>query len=327
MTLDEKYMQRCFELALKGQGNVSPNPMVGCVIVCDNEIIGEGYHQVYGEAHAEVNAINAVKDKSLLSKSTLYVNLEPCAHYGKTPPCANLIIEHNIPNVIIGCVDSFSEVAGKGIEKLKAAECNVDAGILEQEALHLNRRFFTFHNKQRPYIILKWAQSKDGFIDKQRTSNETGVNWITHQHTKKTTHLWRAQEDAILVGKNTVLNDNPSLTVRATDGNNPIRIVLGKESDFSPSLNIFSNEAETLFFSDDISSVLTSLHQQNIQSVIIEGGKHVLEQFIEHNLWDEARVLTGDVYFTNGLSAPKLKHSAQKSETIGIDTIDYYFNA
>jgi diaminohydroxyphosphoribosylaminopyrimidine deaminase / 5-amino-6-(5-phosphoribosylamino)uracil reductase len=338
----ETYMQRCIELAQNGAGNVSPNPMVGAVVVYDDKIIGEGYHQLYGEAHAEVNAIKAVKDKSLLSEATIYVSLEPCAHFGKTPPCSDLIIESKIPNVIIGCSDPFAKVAGKGIEKLKNASVNVIVGILEKECLELNKRFFTFHQKQRPYIILKWAQSQDGFIDKKRTDACPTINWITHPSTKQLTHKWRSEENAILIGKNTAISDNPELTTRAVDGENPIRIVIDRKLELAKDLKIFNSASRTIIlnefkneendsisykkiafesFFDDLWSICT---ENGIISLIVEGGAFTLNQFLKNDLWDEARVLTGKPYFTEGLKAPQLNIKPTEKFTFGMDKITYY---
>ena len=245
MQNEEFFMQRCIELASKAMGCASPNPMVGSVIVYNNKIIGEGYHEKYGSHHAEVNAINSVKDKSLLSKSTLYVNLEPCAHFGKTPPCSDLIIQNKIPEVVIGCVDTFSEVSGKGIERMRSVGIDVKVGVLENESRELNKRFFTFHEKKRPYIILKWAESKDGFI---APKNQTKPFWMTSSESKKLAHKWRAEEDAILIGRITAEKDNPSLTVREVEGSNPIRIVIDKDLKLSADFNLFNNDAKTIIF-------------------------------------------------------------------------------
>lgn len=338
-------MKRCLELAEKGLSDVAPNPMVGCVIVHNNTIIGEGYHQKYGEAHAEVNAINAVANKSLLQESTLYVNLEPCAHYGKTPPCANLIVEHRIPKVMIGCIDSYSEVSGKGIEKLKGAGIAVTVGVEEEASLILNKRFFTFHNKKRPYIILKWAQTKDGFIDIDRTDNDKSDNWITSSQSKKLVHQWRSQESGILIGTNTALNDNPQLTVRETDGVNPLRIILDLNLRLPHALNIFDNSTPTIIInynksaidsntewiqvdqsSNLIDQILEILYNKNIMSVIVEGGNQLLSSFIEANCWDEARVFVGDKFFNKGLKAPIFNHQSKFVETIATDTLSFYTN-
>jgi len=335
-------MQRCIELAQNGAGNVSPNPMVGSVIVYNNKIIGEGYHQQYGEAHAEVNAINSVQDKSLLSKATIYVSLEPCAHFGKTPPCSDLIIASKIPNVVIGCVDPFAEVAGKGIEKIKAAGINVSVGVLEKECLDLNKRFFTFHQKKRPYIILKWAQSQDGFMDKKRTNTCPTINWITQPNTKQLTHKWRSEEDAILIGKNTAINDNPALTTRAVNGKNPIRIVIDRKLELSKELKIYSSASKTIIlnelkneennsflfkkvdfesFFDDLWSICV---ENDIISLIVEGGAFTLNQFIEKDYWDEARVLTGKPFFVDGVKAPALNLEPAEQFTFGKDKITFY---
>lgn len=343
--VDRKYMTRALTLAQLGRGNVAPNPMVGSVIVCDGKIIGEGYHQKCGEAHAEVNAIKSVKDKSLLKKSTIYVNLEPCAHFGKTPPCSNLIVESNIPKVVIGCIDSYAEVAGKGIEKMKQAGIDVTVGVLEQEALHLNRRFFTYHSKKRPYIILKWAQSANGFMDIDRSlKKQNGIFWITQPETKTLVHKWRAEESGILVGRATVENDNPSLTCRAYFGNNPIRIVLDKDLkvDYIHK-NISNQEATTFIFNqvksesinnihfiklDDFSlkNILFELYKREVQSIIVEGGKFTLNQFIENNIWDEARILTGVNNITNGETAPILHQPVTNSYNYGKDQVKIILN-
>lgn len=338
-TTDEKYLERALLLAKLGKGNVAPNPLVGSVVVHNGCIIGEGYHEKYGEAHAEVNAINSVKDKSLLSKSTIYVNLEPCAHFGKTPPCSNLIIEHKIPRVVIGCIDSFSEVAGKGIEKMKKAGIDVIVGVLEKESLELNKRFFTFHTQKRPYIILKWAQSSDGFMDIDRINKDKGIFWITQPETKTLVHKWRAEEAGILVGRRTIENDNPSLTCRDYEGNHPTRFVLDKDlktnyTNYTISQDgiktyIFNqkqsksvNNIEFIKINDfSLNSILNKIYKLNIQSVIVEGGKFTLTQFIEHNLWDEARVLTGIKPIENGVTSPIIKGSIREEYTYGKDLV------
>ena len=330
-------MERCIELAERGIRNVSPNPMVGSVIVYEGKIIGEGYHENYGKSHAEVNAINNVKDKSLLSKSTLYVNLEPCAHFGKTPPCSNLIIEHKISKVVIGCIDSFSEVAGKGIAKMENAGIEVIVGVLEKESRALNKRFFTFHEKERPYIILKWAESKDGFI---APKNQTAPFWMTSSESKKLVHQWRAEEDAILVGRVTVEKDNPSLTVREVKGNSPIRIVIDKELKLSSALNLFDCSAKTIIFNakktevidsnyfiktdfkDLLNNILEELYKQHIQSVIVEGGTKTLQSFIDENMWDEARIFTANKTLTDGIKAPTVNGKIISEEKIGEDKLE-----
>lgn len=343
MKTDEWYIQRCIDLALKGKGNVAPNPMVGAVIVLNDEIIGEGYHEQYGQAHAEVNAVNAVQNKALLKDATIYVSLEPCAHVGKTPPCADLIVQHQFKRVVVGCLDSYSEVSGKGIQRMREHGIQVDVGVMEQECRELNKRFFTFHERKRPYIILKWAQTVDGFMDPLRTNNEKGIYWITHPETKKVVHQWRAEEAAIMVGKNTAIVDNPSLTTREFKGKNPIRILLDSHLETPINANLFNDEAQTLIFNLDKSAIESSnewikvdkmdlavimsvLHKKNIQSVIVEGGKQILEQFIASNLWDEARVLIGENVFLEGLAAPLLNESVVRSTELGKDRLNCYKN-
>ena len=248
--IHENYIKRCIEIAKNGLGTTAPNPMVGCVIVYNSKIIGEGYTSAYGGNHAEVNAINSVKDKSLLKKATLYVTLEPCSHYGKTPPCSDLIIKHQIANVVIGTIDTHSKVAGKGIEKLKNVGCNVTVGVLDDECKVHHKRFFTFHNKQRPYIILKWAETKDGFIAPKQKNEQQPV-WITNELSRQLVHKWRAEEQAILVGTQTVIADNPSLTVRDWTGKNPIRIVIDRDLKLPKDYNVYNSEAETIVISKD----------------------------------------------------------------------------
>lgn len=344
MTSEDKYMHKCLELAKKGIRSVAPNPMVGCVIVHQNNIIGQGYHEHFGEVHAEVNALNNVSDKSLLKASTLYVNLEPCAHYGKTPPCADLIIENNISKVVIGCIDTFSEVSGKGIEKLKNAGIDVTVGVLEKEAKELNKRFFTFHKKKRPYIILKWAETKDGFIDIDRKENQNTDNWITTPESKILAHKWRSEEQAIMIGTNTAENDNPQLTVREVEGNNPIRLVLDLSLRLSKDLNVFDNSVPTLVFNTEkneeqenieyikvdksnlLNQILDSLYQREISSVIIEGGTQLLNSFIQANLWDEARVFIGNKEFEKGVKAPEFNFTPYQTLHFGTDILSVYKN-
>jgi diaminohydroxyphosphoribosylaminopyrimidine deaminase/5-amino-6-(5-phosphoribosylamino)uracil reductase len=335
-------MRRCIELARLGQGLVAPNPMVGAVIVCDDKIIGEGFHQRYGEAHAEVNAINAVQDKSLLKNSTIYVSLEPCSHFGKTPPCSDLIVEMGIPRVIIGCKDIHTKVSGKGIEKLNKAGIDVQIGILEKECRELNKRFFTFHERQRPYVILKWAQTKDGYLDKIRDSEEQGVNWISAPETKALVHKWRSEEQSILVGRKTVQNDNPSLTVREFSGVNPIRIIIDSQLQLSEELNIFSDDAPTIIFNRSRNEVkgmiewikisetnteliLEELYKRNILSVFVEGGSRTLQYFIFGNVWDEARVIVGNTLFSEGTKAPTINKVPAYSYPFSTDTVYHYF--
>lgn len=335
------YMQRCLELAAKGLGSTKTNPLVGSVVVKNGEIIGEGYHEVYGEAHAEVNAIRNVQNEQDLEDSTLYVNLEPCAHFGKTPPCSNLIIDKKIPRVVIGALDTFSEVNGKGIEKMRAAGIAVQVGVLEAECRELNKRFYTNVEKKRPYIILKWAQSLDGFMDPIREAGQKGIHWITQPETKKLTHQWRTEEMGILVGKNTVLNDNPSLTARAYKGTHPIRIVLDPKGELDGHWEVFNSEARTLHMvsqmksssteqievkSFDLPQILHQLHAEKISSVLIEGGAFTLSQFIEQNLWDEARILTGIGKLEKGTPAPKPNGELIEEYVYGKDQIQILRN-
>jgi diaminohydroxyphosphoribosylaminopyrimidine deaminase / 5-amino-6-(5-phosphoribosylamino)uracil reductase len=334
-------MRRCIELAKKGEGNVAPNPMVGSVIVYNGQIIGEGFHQKYGEAHAEVNAINSVKDKSLLKQSTIYVNLEPCAHHGKTPPCSDLIITNKIPHVVIGSKDTFSKVNGKGIERLKQNGVEVDTGVLEKECRFLNKRFFTFHEQKRPYVILKWAQTRDGFIDKKRGRNEKGVNWISTPETRSLVHSWRSHEMGILVGRKTIENDNPKLNVRDVHGNNPIRIILdpnlklkldeksgndiAKTYIINTLLSEKHDEIEWVQLKDmGISAILEAIWELTIQSIMVEGGSHTLQQFIDSNAWDEIRIIEGESFFKEGLKAPIIDLQPTKKMQFGKDNIYYY---
>jgi diaminohydroxyphosphoribosylaminopyrimidine deaminase/5-amino-6-(5-phosphoribosylamino)uracil reductase len=343
--VQEKYIKRCIELAKNGLGTTYPNPLVGCVIVYENEIIGEGWHKKSGEAHAEVVAINSVKDKLLLSKSTIYVSLEPCSHFGKTPPCADLIIKYKIPNVVIGTIDPNSKVAGNGIKKLLEVGINVTVGILEDECNELNKRFFTFHQKKRPFIILKWAESSDGFISPKVKLEQKPV-WITNEFSRQLVHKWRSEEQAILVGTQTVIDDNPTLTVRDWVGKNPIRIVIDRNNKISKESHIFDNQSQTIVFSDfEINSesentnffkidfnknsteqIVAFLYESKIQSVIIEGGRHTIQSFIDANLWDEARVFQGDIYLEDGTKAPILNIKKHKKQTVKNDTLLIFRN-
>ncbi|MCX7552203.1 bifunctional diaminohydroxyphosphoribosylaminopyrimidine deaminase/5-amino-6-(5-phosphoribosylamino)uracil reductase RibD [Xanthomarina sp. F2636L] len=333
MKIHEKYITRCIEIAKNGLGTTAPNPMVGCVIVFNNDIIGEGFTSPYGGNHAEVNAIEAVKDKSLLKEATLYVTLEPCSHFGKTPPCSDLIIKHQIPNVVIGTTDTFSQVAGKGIEKLKTSGCNVTVGVLENECKEHHKRFLTFHNKKRPYIILKWAETQDEFIAPE-TRNEQKPVWITNEQSRQLVHKWRTEEQAIFVGTKTILEDNPSLTVRDWTGKNPIRVVLDRTNRLSKDFQVFNEEAKTLViseneinFSKNIAAHFCSyLHKKNIQSIIIEGGRQTLQTFIDENLWDEARVFTGKSTFNQGVKAPVFKGKQIQESSILDDILKIYSN-
>lgn len=307
--------------------------MVGAIIVCDDKVIGEGFTSPYGQSHAEVNAINAVKNKALLKKSTLYVTLEPCSHHGKTPPCSDLIISHNIPKVVIGCIDDNPQVVGKGIAKLKASGCEVIVGVLENECKIHHKRFFTFHNKKRPYIILKWAETKDGFIA-PKTKDKQKPIWITNRYSRQLVHKWRSEEQVILVGTNTVIEDNPSLTVRDWTGDNPTRIVIDKSLKLNSELKLFDNAAKTISISNkeidfkkNISKQICDLlFKENINSIIIEGGSKTLQTFINEGLWDEARVFVGLTEFKEGVKAPQFKGKLASEQSILDDSLKVYLN-
>lgn len=346
MNISEKdivYMNRCLGLAERGRGKVAPNPMVGAVLVHDDRIIGEGYHEVYGEAHAEVNCIRSVseKDKSLISSSTLYVSLEPCAHYGKTPPCADLIVQQKIPKVVIGCTDSFDQVNGKGIEKLLAAGIEVISGVLEKESLELNKRFFTFHQKKRPYIILKWAQTANALIG--RESNERLI--ISGAATQVLVHQWRSEEQAILVGTHTAIKDNPQLTDRYFNKRQPLRIVLDRTLKIPSDYHIMNAASVTYIMNGmvdkkenhihwikmkdwSLASLLKKWHEMNIQSIIVEGGATLLNDFIRQQYWDEIRVIENKSVNTvvkDGIRAPLLPCvHLQSSILIEDDKINTY---
>ena len=338
----ESFMQRCVDLAYLGQGNASPNPMVGCVIVKNGLIIGEGYHSEYGGKHAEIKAIESVLDQKEIENSTVYISLEPCVHHGKTPPCVNELINRKIKIAVIGSRDSNPIVGGKGIESLKRAGIEVHENVLSEACRTLNKRFFTFHEKRRPYVILKWAQTSDGYLDKNREIGEKGVNWISSPESKVLVHKWRSEEQSILVGRNTILNDNPSLTVREISGKNPTRIVIDSQLQLSKDVNIFSKDAPTLVFNrlkndktdgvewikiseTSTKHILDELFKRNIQSVLVEGGSRTLQYFIIDNVWDEARVIVGDVKFGDGVKAPVMNKVPSRAHQFSDhDTIYYY---
>ena len=341
MNIDEQYMMRCLQLAQLGACNVAPNPMVGAVLVYENKIIGEAYHQQYGGPHAEVNCINSVKEENrlLIAQSVLYVSLEPCSHFGKTPPCSDLIIRNKIPKVIIGCQDIYKEVLGKGILKLHNAGVEVITGVLEKECMELNKRFFTFHQKRRPYIILKWAES----INRKIGSAYKRV-LISNEYSNRIVHKWRSEESAILIGANTALQDDPLLTVRLWQGKNPVRIIIDKDLKLPMLLNIFNADSKTIIFNlvknsteenliyikvrkeNFLSDLMNSLFEMNILSVIIEGGAKALQSFIDDGLWDEARVITNEeIIIENGLASPEMKNFVlEKQERYLSDIISYY---
>ncbi|MDG1333131.1 MAG: bifunctional diaminohydroxyphosphoribosylaminopyrimidine deaminase/5-amino-6-(5-phosphoribosylamino)uracil reductase RibD [Crocinitomicaceae bacterium] len=339
MTFDEQMMHRCLQLAALGMGKVAPNPMVGAVIVHNGKIIGEGYHQEFGGPHAEVNAVNSVKDHSVFSESTIYVTLEPCSHFGKTPPCADLLVEKNFKRVVVGTLDAHAKVFKKGIKRLEDHGIDVTVGVCEKECLDVNRAFFTFHEKKRPFVLLKWAQTKNRLLDNSE-GKQGEVSWISKPETQVIVHRWRSELQAIMVGKNTVINDNPSLTIRAVAGTNPTRIVLDSRNEIPSTATVKNSEVETIIFNvekDGIEKdvlyiqlkelspqlILESLYERNIQSVLIEGGQRVLQSFIDANLWDEARIITGNTAFKSGTAAPQINGQKIKEEVFFGDHISY----
>jgi diaminohydroxyphosphoribosylaminopyrimidine deaminase/5-amino-6-(5-phosphoribosylamino)uracil reductase len=332
-------MQRALELASFGAGSVSPNPMVGCVIVHEDAIIGEGYHQRIGEPHAEVNAIRSVRNKDKLKQSRLYVTLEPCSHHGRTPPCADLILEYHIPEVVVAMMDPNDKVNGQGISRLKSSGVMVKTGVCEREAKYLNRRFITYHQKKRPYIILKWAETADGFIARSNYDSK----WISNEYSRQLVHKWRAEEDAILVGWNTVNADNPMLNVRDWQGEDPVRIVLGAKKTIS---KYFLGEGthDTLLFSEDmgeainktewiqlsvdtgLENVMLVLKERGIQSVIVEGGTNTIQRFVDKGLWDEARVFISKTNFQSGIQSPGIPTHPVQEIALGDDMLFIHQN-
>jgi diaminohydroxyphosphoribosylaminopyrimidine deaminase/5-amino-6-(5-phosphoribosylamino)uracil reductase len=340
-------MSRCVEIAQNGLGSTAPNPMVGAVIVHDDTIIGEGFTSAYGGPHAEVNAIQSVADVGLLKDATLYVTLEPCSHFGKTPPCADLIIKHKISNVVVGILDPHEKVAGQGIQKLKDAGCNVTIGVLEKECRAHHKRFLTFHQKKRPYIILKWAETQDGFIAPDTTERKITAEpyWITNTYSRQLVHQWRAEEQAILVGTNTVLEDNPKLDVRHWKGKNPLRVILDKNLKIHQDANVFDQSTSTLVLTENKYSsnylknikyevldyskplakqICNALFKYNSTSLIVEGGAQTLQSFIDAGLWDEARIFTGSTFFYKGIKAPVFSGKLIVTRKIGNDTLNSY---
>lgn len=334
-------MQRCLDLAVQGLGNTAPNPMVGCLIVHDGKIIGEGYHKKFGESHAEVNAIQSVQNPELLQRSTLYVNLEPCSHFGKTPPCTDLILQKNIFRVVIGSFDTNPNVPGKGIQKLKDGGVEVITKVLRTESDFLNRRFLTFYNKQRPYIILKWAQSADGFM----ALNEQKQFWFTNSESRKIMHKWRTEEQGILVGNNTIRVDDSALTARLWSGKNPTRIVIDRKKVLPLDMKVFNGEAVTLVFNEIetqsigsthfikidyygniLEQILNELYKREIQSVIVEGGPTTLNHFIHQNRWDEARIFTTKHELIEGKLSPRIKGSLIEESEIETDNLKIFIN-
>lgn len=331
---DKKYISRCLLLARNAVGSTSPNPMVGAVIVCDGKIIGEGYHIRCGEPHAEVNAVRSVHDKNLLTRSTIYVSLEPCSHYGKTPPCADLIINSGIPRVVIATTDNNAMVSGRGIERMRAAGIEVKVGVCVGEALSLNKAFFTYHGKRRPFVTLKWAQSADGFIDILRQGGK--AQQISNSASMMAVHKLRSTHDAILVGRRTAMLDNPSLTLRHWAGRTPLRLVIDRAGILSSHLRLFSVDAPTVVYTENIypdkfsrnvsqvqldfsvdiiPQILAHLHELKIGSLLVEGGHMLLQSFIDSGLWDEIRIETNNSLFLHeGVPAPQLPHNMKKEK-------------
>lgn len=349
------YMSRCLELAQNGQGNVAPNPMVGALIVHNDRIIGEGYHIKYGDIHAEIAAINSVKDKSLLRESTLYLSLEPCSHFGKTPPCTDAIIAMEIPRIIIATMDVNPKVMGRGIEILRKAGREVIVGVMEAEAKDLNRRFFTFQTKKRPYIILKWAQTLDGFIDANRgPADPIAPIWITNELSRSLVHRWRSEEQAILIGTKTVEKDNPKLNVRDWSGRTPTRVIIDRKLRLPIESNVFDGGIPTLLFIGNNAAasvrksqfaaipnleiisidyakgmemqLLKELYDRNISSVMIEGGAIIINSFVQKNLWDEARVFIGNQFFYDGVKAPSFARELHSYDELGDSKLFTYRN-
>lgn len=338
MTSDELFMQRALELAKLGAGLVSPNPMVGCVIVHKGKIIGEGWHNKYGEAHAEVNAVNSLSDKTLLKESTLFVTLEPCSHFGKTPPCVDLLIQHQVKKVVIANIDSNPDVSGNGIKKLREAGIEVQTGLLEKEGHELNKRFFTFIGKQRPFVMLKWAQTEDGFIAHANYESR----WISSEFSRQLVHKWRSEEDAVLIGTKTAAHDNPSLSVRDWSGRNPVRIVIDRFLRLPSKLKLFDKSQLTICYNvlkheehpqlslirldeeDFINQLLHDLYKRKIQSVMIEGGSQTLQLFIDAGLWDEARIFTSSRSFGTGIAAPSLRGDLVSQGLVATDTLKIF---
>jgi diaminohydroxyphosphoribosylaminopyrimidine deaminase / 5-amino-6-(5-phosphoribosylamino)uracil reductase len=343
---ENKFMRRCLELAAKAEGLTYPNPMVGAVVVCNGRITGEGYHLKAGKPHAEVIAISSVSDKSELKDSTLYVSLEPCSHFGKTPPCADFIISHSIPRVVVGVTDTSDKVAGQGLSRLRNAGCEVMTGVLEEECRRLNRRFFTFHEKKRPYITLKWAQSADGYLDILRPEKEKiEPTWITGKPERSLVHRWRAEEESVLVGAGTVRADNPKLNVRDWKGRDPLRLILSSSGRIDKGSSLLKDGGKTVLFTKNkdlelpgaltvlldnkmpaCSQIVQYLYISGIQSLFIEGGAQILDHFISNGLWDEARIFSGEVFFKAGISAPAINGKLFSKTAFSNSILEVYHN-
>lgn len=336
LTKEEKYMQYALDLALRGKGKTKTNPMVGCIIVYQDRIIGEGWHEVYGGLHAEPNAVNSVVEKSLISKSDVYVTLEPCAHFGKTPPCADLIASLQPKRLLVCNNDPNPLVAGKGLMKIRAVGTEVVTGVLKEKGYELNKRFFTFHEKKRPYVLLKWAQTADSFIARENYDSK----WISCAASRILVHQWRTEEDAIMVGTNTALHDNPQLNVRMVEGKDPVRIVIDRQLRIPTNFHLFDKSQPTICYTSDkedvsenlefkkidftqriVPQILADLYQKKIQSIIIEGGNMLLNEFIELGLWDEARVFHSTTVFGKGIAAPTIIGNILEGEQIDTDKL------
>lgn len=340
----EYYIKRCLEISKKGIGTTRPNPSVGAVLVVDDKIVGEGCTSPYGGNHAEVNAISSIKNNEDLQKATMYVTLEPCSHFGKTPPCADLIVKSGIKKVVIGCLDVNEIVAGRGVERLRNAGCEVVVGVLENECKAHHKRFFTFHSKKRPYIILKWAQTQNGYIAPKERVKQAPV-WITKKTSRQLVHKWRSEEHSILVGTTTVLHDNPSLNVRSWKGKNPLRIVIDKDLRIPKDLKVYDGSVKTIFINQKVTSrndnlyfekinfsspiasqICEVLYKHKVQSLIVEGGGKTIQTFIDESLWDEARVFTGTMLFQTGTKAPRLDVPFLHEENLIGDSLKTYVN-
>ena len=338
---DQAFMQRALDLAKQGLGSVSPNPMVGCVIMHNNQIIGEGWHKKFGKAHAEVNAVNAVENKALLKEAIFYITLEPCSFHGKTPACSDLLISINPPKVFVASKDPNPRVSGRGIELLKDAGIAVDIGLLEAEAMALNKRFFVTMRLKRPYIILKWAQTSDGFLARTNYNSK----WISNEHSRQLVHKWRTEEDAILVGYNTVKYDDPQLTARDWQGRDPVKVIIDPDLGLDNSYQVFNgndnqvyvfNTKEEKHFANKINcmvnksifiaDMLTRLEQDNIGSILVEGGAKTLNNFIQLGLWDEARIFTAETTFKEGIAAPLLDFAVDQKQNIMGDRLSIIYN-
>ncbi len=346
MQIENIYMLRCLQLAAHARETAAPNPMVGAVIVHNGKIIGEGYHTLYGCPHAEVEAIRSVENQELLKDSTMYVSLEPCSHYGKTPPCAKLIIEKQIPRVVVGTYDPFPAVSGRGVKMLRDAGVEVYVGVLENECRELNKHFFCFLERKRPYIVLKWAQTRDGFIDKARDADSTPCPTpISNEFTRMHVHKLRSEVKSILVGTNTAIKDNPSLTVRYWKGDHPVRLVLDRQLRIPAHYHLLDGSVPTLIFTEikaeshpnceyiqvDFSNnllkqILDVLYNRKIQSVLVEGGRQLLQTFINENLWDEAQVEVADLSFGSGVYAPSICGAPDRTEKVLTSEIQYFRN-